>query len=91
MPRIDIEREHHLDTGAARGVVDKVAAAMQEKYGMAHQWQGDVLHFSGPGVTGSITVTAHAVHVAAQLGMLLSPLKSRIERDIGERLDRYFA
>jgi putative polyhydroxyalkanoate system protein len=91
MPRIDIEREHHLDTAAARDVVDKVAAAMQEKFGLSHQWRGDVLHFSGTGVTGSIAVSAQAVHVAAQLGLLLSPLKGRIEQDIRQRLDRYFA
>lgn len=91
MPRIDIEREHHLGIEAARSAVDKVAASMQEKFGVSHQWQGDVLHFSGTGVSGSIAVSAQAVRVAAQLGLLLSPLKGRIEQDIRQRLDRDFA
>ncbi len=91
MTKIDIERSHHLGTAAARLVVEKVAAAMQQKFGVENQWHGDVLQFSGTGVNGAIAVSADAVHVTAQLGMLLSPFRGKIEQDIRDKLDQHFA
>ena len=46
MPKIDIRRPHQLSIEEARAVVDKVAARMQEKFGMQGRWQGDTLQFS---------------------------------------------
>ena len=41
-------------------------------------------------VDGAIAVSDHAVHVTARLGLLLSPLRGRIERDIREKLDQHW-
>ncbi|MEO5811361.1 MAG: polyhydroxyalkanoic acid system family protein [Rhodanobacter sp.] len=91
MAKIDIERVHHLDPAAARSVVEQVAADMQRKFGVVNQWHDDVLQFSGPGVNGAIAVSDRAIHVTAQLGMLLSPLRGKIEQDIREKLEQHFA
>lgn len=91
MPKIDIERPHQLPVADARAVVEKVADRMQEKFGIEGQWQGDTLHFSRPGVTGSIAVTPALVQVKAELGMMLSPLKGMVEQEIRRKLDEYFA
>ncbi|MEO6926934.1 MAG: polyhydroxyalkanoic acid system family protein [Rhodanobacter sp.] len=91
MPSIEIRRPHQLSIAEARAVVDKVAARMQEKFGMSSQWQGDSLGFSRPGVTGSIAVESDAIQVRAQLGMMLSPLKGMIEQEIRRKLDEHFA
>ena len=90
MPNIDIRRPHQLSITDARAAVDQVAARMQEKFGMTGQWRGDTLDFSRPGVSGSIAVQSDTVHVRAQLGMLLAPLKGKIEQEIRRKLDEHF-
>lgn len=90
MPKIDIRRPHQLSIAEARAVVDKVAARMQEKFGMEGQWQGDTLRFSRPGVNGSIAVASDALQVTAELGMMLSPLKGMVEQEIRRKLDEHF-
>jgi len=91
MPKIDIRRPHQLSIEEARAVVDKVAARMQEKFGMASQWQGDTLQFSRPGVSGTIAVDSDAIQVKADLGMMLAPLKGMVEQEIRRKLDEHFA
>lgn len=91
MPRIDIRRPHALPLAEARAVVDKVASRMREKFGMDGQWQGDTLHFSRPGVSGSIAVESEAIQVRAELGLMLSPLKGMVEQEIRRKLDEHFA
>lgn len=91
MPKIDIRRPHQLSIEEARAVVDKVAARMQEKFGMAGQWQDDTLQFSRPGVSGTITVDSDAIQVKADLGMMLAPLKGMVEQEIRRKLDEHFA
>lgn len=91
MPSIDIRRPHQLPIPEARAVVDKVAARMQEKFGMVGQWQGDTLNFSRSGVTGSIAVGSDVIAVKAELGMMLTPLKGMVEQEIRRKLDEHFA
>ncbi|MCX7514191.1 polyhydroxyalkanoic acid system family protein [Frateuria sp. STR12] len=90
MPKIDIRRPHHLPPDQARAVVDKVAARMREKFDMQSQWQGDTLRFSRSGVSGAIAMAPDAVHVTAELGLMLSPLKGMVEQEIRRKLDEYF-
>ena len=90
MPRIDIRRPHTLPMDQARAVVDKVAARMREKFDMQSEWDGDALRFSRSGVKGAIAVNADAVHVTAELGLMLSPLKGMIEQEIRRKLEEHF-
>lgn len=89
MPTIDIQRRHELGTEQARSVVDRLAGRMAEKYGVDAQWQGDTLAFRHPALRGGIHVGAHDIRVEAKLGLLLSPLKARIEDEIRSKLDEY--
>lgn len=91
MPSIEIRRPHQMSITEARAVVDKVAARMNEKFGMQGQWDGDTLRFSRQGVNGTIAVDGDAVQVSAQLGILLTPLKGIIEQEIRSKLDDHFA
>ena len=91
MPTIDIRRPHQLPIAEARARVEQVAARMREKFGLAGEWQGDTLHISRPGVTGSIAVEPAAIQVQARLGMMLTPLKGVVEQEIRHKLDELFA
>ena len=90
MPKIDIRRPHALPLDQARAVVDKVAARMREKFDMQSRWEGDTLRFSRSGVNGAIAVGSDAIHVTADLGLMLSPLKGMIEQEIRRKLDEHF-
>lgn len=89
MASIDIERAHSMEMSDARAVIDDFAESLRERYGVKNQWQGDVLQFAGSGVSGAITVSANAVHVTARLGLLLSPLRGKIEQDIRTKLEKH--
>jgi len=90
MAKIDIRRPHGKSVAEARAVVDKVADRMREKFGTEGSWQGDTFAFARSGVKGTIAVSETDVHVAAELGMLLSPLKGTIEDEIRRKLDEQF-
>lgn len=91
MAKIDIRRAHGKSAAEARAVVDKVGARMAEKFGTKGAWQGDTYAFSGTGVKGGIAVTDAEVHVTAELGLMLSAFKGKIEDEIKGKLDQYFA
>ncbi len=91
MARIDIRRPHGRTIAEARAVVEKVAARMSEKFGTEGRWDGDTMSFARSGVKGAIAVSPSDVHVTAELGMLLSPLKGTIEEEIRKKLDEHFA
>ncbi|RDS83929.1 polyhydroxyalkanoic acid synthase [Dyella monticola] len=90
MPSIDIRRPHQLSSAEAHAVIDKVAARMREKFDVQTQWQNEALTFQRPGINGKIAINSDEIHVSAQLGMLLSPLKSMIEQEIRRKLDEHF-
>lgn len=71
-------------------MIDKVATRMREKFDVQTQWQNDTLTFQRPGINGKIAIDSDEIHVSAQLGMLLSPLKGMIEQEIRRKLDEHF-
>jgi putative polyhydroxyalkanoate system protein len=91
MAKIDIRRPHSKTVAEARAVVERVADRMREKFGTEGAWDGDTLTFQRSGVKGAIAVSPSDVHVTAELGMLLSPLKGTIEEEIRKKLDEQFA
>jgi putative polyhydroxyalkanoate system protein len=91
MAKIDIRRPHNKTVAEARAVVERVADRMREKFGTEGSWEGDTLTFQRSGVKGAIAVSPGDVHVTAELGMLLSPLKGTIEEEIRKKLDEQFA
>lgn len=92
MPSLDIRRPHRLSAAEAHAVIDQVAARMREKFQVQTQWQSDsTLSFERPGISGKIAIGSDEIHVSAQLGMLLSPLKGMIEQEIRRKLDEHFS
>lgn len=91
MPSIEIHRPHQMSISEAHAIVEKVAARMNEKFGMQGQWEGELLRFSRQGVNGTIEVSNNAIQVSAQLGLMLTPMKGLIEQEIRRKLDEHFA
>jgi len=90
MAAIDIRRKHGRTIKDAKAAVERVAKAIAKEYGIGHEWDGNVLSFGRSGVTGTISVAKHDVHIHAELGFLLGALRGVIEREIVNQLDAEF-
>jgi putative polyhydroxyalkanoate system protein len=90
MPTIDISRSHSRPLPEAKKSIERVAEHIAKKFDITWKWEGNTLHFERSGVDGHIKVTAKQVHVVAELGFLLTMLKSPVEREINRYLDEEF-
>ncbi|HSD53816.1 MAG TPA: polyhydroxyalkanoic acid system family protein [Burkholderiales bacterium] len=91
MSDIKVRRNHSLPLEDARKAAEKVAARLQKDFDLDYAWKRHVLHFERTGVHGELHVTDHDVRLEANLSFLLAFLKPRIEREIDEQFDKYFA
>ena len=90
MADIDIRRAHNLGLEAARAAADRMADKLGKKFDLKGDWDGDVLRFERPGVTGSLTVGPKDLHLSVALGFLLKAMKGSIEQAIRHELDSLF-
>jgi putative polyhydroxyalkanoate system protein len=91
MPTIFVRRHHDLGLAKAKGLAQSIARRLKADYGGSFSWKGDVLHFDRTGASGAVAVTDKDFQVRVELGFLLSPLRSRIEREIITFCDERFA
>ena len=87
MPSISVHRAHRLSHDKARAAAEKVAAHLQERFDLAYAWDGDVLEFERPGVTGQMEVGESDIHLKVELGFMLGMFATSIEREIHKNLD----
>jgi len=91
MADIEITRKHNLGMKAARAAADEMAAHLGRKFDLKGRWEGDVLRFERPGVTGSLAITDSDLDLRVTLGLLLRMMRSPLESAIHEELDKLFA
>jgi putative polyhydroxyalkanoate system protein len=91
MADIDIRRIHGMDHAHARAAADRMAEHLGRKFGLKGDWEGDVLRFERPGVTGSLKVGPKDLQLSVALGFLLKAMKGSIEQAIQHELDALFA
>jgi putative polyhydroxyalkanoate system protein len=91
MADIDIRRAHGLGMSGARAAAERMAEDLGRKFGLRGAWEGDVLHFERPGLTGSLAIGASDVRLTVSLGFLLRAMRGSIERSVVEELDSLFA
>jgi putative polyhydroxyalkanoate system protein len=91
MAVIRVTRKHRLSRRDLRAEIGSLANEIQEKLHARCEWDGDTAHFSRTGASGSIKFDDEHIAVEITLGLALSPLKSRVERTINDRLDQLLA
>lgn len=91
MPVISIAKKHALPHKRAKDVAEQVAKDLQQRFELDYSWKGDDVDFARPGVTGRMHVGKDAISLDVKLGLLLSPLKPAIEREIHAALDKLLA
>jgi putative polyhydroxyalkanoate system protein len=91
MADIEIQRVHNLGMKAARTAADRMAEHLGKRFGLSGAWDGNVLAFERPGVTGSLRVSDKDLRLSVSLGFLLKAMKGSIESAIVHELDSLFA
>jgi putative polyhydroxyalkanoate system protein len=91
MPNISIRRRHSLDHKKAKAAAQKIARDLDQRFDLAHEWNGDEVSFERPGLSGSMHVGKNEIRLDVQLSFLLLPLKGPIEQAIHKQLDAVLA
>ena len=89
MAVIRVKRNHKLGAREVRAAVDKVAQKLRKELDADCRWVGSSLQFTRSGASGQIDVNDEELEVNINLGMVLSPLKRKIEKSIEEEIDQH--
>ncbi len=90
MSRIHLRRSHDLTAKAARKRVERMAAALSERFDAECTWKGDVLSIEHPNVNGKVVVGKDEIVVEAKLGFLLAMFRDRVDGELVRILDAEF-
>jgi len=90
MSDIRIRRRHGKSLADARASAEHMATELNEEFDLSHSWNGNVMRFKRPGVSGDLTVDERDVALNIRLGLLLFALKPTIEREIHRFFDENF-
>lgn len=91
MAVISIAKRHKLPHRAAKDVADRVAKDLKKRFELDYAWDGDDVEFERPGISGRMHVGKETISLDVRLGLLLTPLKPAIEREIHATLDKLVA
>jgi len=87
MSRIDVRRPHTMDHEHALRVADDLAREMESHYEFEWEWEGEKLRLKRPGVKGEVVILPDEIRVFLELGMMLRPLRGRIEHGVIRHLE----
>ena len=90
MADIELHRVHGLGLKAARAAADRMAEHLGRKFDLKGDWEGNVLRFQRPGVTGSLAISDQELRLSVALGFLLKAMKASIEKAVEHELDSLF-
>jgi putative polyhydroxyalkanoate system protein len=90
MSKIVVHRHHGLRMAGAKRLAQTIAERLKSQYGGSYRWDGDTLRFERTGASGQVVVTKDGFEVRVELGLLLTALHSRIEREIDAFCDEHF-
>ena len=88
MALISIAKKHALSHKKARELAERIAKDLKKRFELDYAWEGDHVDFERPGVTGRMHVGKDRISLDVRLGLLLTPLKPAIEREISAQLDK---
>lgn len=91
MSVIKVSRAHHLSPDEIREIAEQVVVSLAEEFGVKYHWEDDTVRFKGAGAKGRLTLLPEQIDLQMDLGFLLTPLKSKIEKNIIRRLDEHLA
>ncbi len=90
MATIAIAKKHSLSHKRAKAAAQKIAEDLNERFDLEYKWNGDVVAFERPGLTGKLRVGKDEVRLDCELGFLLSMLKPTIEQVVHRDFNKHF-
>ncbi len=91
MSNIHLKHNHSLTKEETRERVEAIANDLKREYKMDYAWKGDSVHFRRSGASGTVYLGDGFIELDIKLGMLLSPLKGKIEDTIRKDIDSRMA
>lgn len=91
MSRIDVRFPHSMDHDRALQVADELAREMESHYEFEWRWVGETLQLTRSGVKGEVEILPDEIGVHLELGMMLRPLRHRIEKGVIRHLEEIVA
>ena len=91
MSKIQITREYSLDKNNVRNEIQLLAEKLGSELSVEYSWQEDRLLFNRSGVDGFIELGDGELLLEIKLGMLLTPLKGKIETTIRDYLEQHLS
>src|SRR5262245_53862167 len=89
MSEIVVRRHHDLRLTRVKRLAETMARRLHDEYGGSYSWSGNTLHFQRTGASGRLLVTHEDLEIRVEIGLLLTPLRSRIEREIQAFCDEH--
>ena len=89
MSQIAIRKKHTLGKAGARKTAEKIAKTLSKEYNASYMWSDEVLSFTSPGIRGKLHVGEKDIEIKVSLGLMLRPLKSKIESSIVAQIDDF--
>ncbi len=90
MADISITQKHKLIHAKAHAAARKVADQLAEEYGLATQWEGNVLSFRRGGVAGTLALRDKEAQLEITLGFLLKAFAPRISAQVARHMKQVF-
>lgn len=87
MSQIRVRRKHKLGHQQARKTAEKLAKKLAAEYKAKYRWVDDNLEFKSSGVSGQLNIKDDEVEVRMELGVMMRPFKTKIEKGLRAELD----
>ena len=82
MSDIIIRRKHGKTPADARVSAERMVSELKEKFDLTYAWDGDLLRFKRPGVSGELALDDEEIALSIQLGGFFSAFKPAIENKV---------
>ncbi len=90
MSNIHIKHPYNMMRDDARKRVEEIAENLKKEYKMNYGWEGHKLNFRRSGASGFLELGDGMIELNIKLGMLLAPVKGKIEASIRKNLVKEF-
>lgn len=87
MSTISLNQSHNKSPEEIRALAERLTVALEERYQVHAEWRSDKeVLLKRHGVKGRLQLAEGEVRLELKLGLLMAPLKSRIESEIARTL-----
>ena len=86
MSNIHMKYKHSLGPQETRDRVEEIAKELKREYKIDYAWKGDRLLFRRSGAAGNLDLRDGLIELDINLGLVLSPLKGKIEQAIKQNI-----